>query len=386
MYGYHNNLSSAHPASSPWWAWAFDLKPVWFYEEGFAGNTSASIYDAGNLVAWWLGVPALAFACWQAFKRRSPALALVAIGFAVQWLSWSRIDRAAFQYHYYTALPFLFLALAYFLAELWHGPSPRTWLLARLSAGVGVLGPFLLYLVHRPLCGVVRVLDVNPNSQACPTMIPDVTITPRAIVIAAVVGLGVLLLLRELFTVAEEAPGAGPGGLRRWTRAAVIAAGTTVTFLLASVLLNDARGVELKNIPVEPIALVVVLALSPVAAYVATARDSRRFVAGALGAMAFWFVLWYPNIAALPLPVALHNAYQGFLPTYLYPFQFWVLQGTRAAAPPLFDVGPAILLVALTFMATVVGYSAWSWRIALAERKRDEAARADATGWAVGSG
>ena len=38
MYDYHNNLRSAHPASSPWWAWAFDLKPVWFYEEGFAGQ------------------------------------------------------------------------------------------------------------------------------------------------------------------------------------------------------------------------------------------------------------------------------------------------------------------------------------------------------------
>src|SRR6185436_3824808 len=110
MYAYHNNLSSAHPASSPWWTWPFDLKPVWFYEEGFAGGTSASIYDAGNLVAWWLGVPALAFTCWQAFKRRSPALALIAIAFAVQWISWARIDRAAFQYHYYTALPFLFLA------------------------------------------------------------------------------------------------------------------------------------------------------------------------------------------------------------------------------------------------------------------------------------
>ena len=385
MYDYHNNLSSAHPASSPWWAWAFDLKPVWFYEEGFAGNTSASIYDAGNLVAWWLGVPALAFACWQAFKRRSPALALVAIGFAVQWLSWSRIDRAAFQYHYYTALPFLFLALAYFLAELWHGPSPRTWLLARLSAAVAVLGPFLLYLFHRPLCGIVRVTDVNPGSQACPTVIPDVTITPRAVVIAAVVGFGVLLLLRELFAVAEEDPPAG-GGLRRWARAGAIAAGTTITFLLASALLSDASGLKLNGIPVEPIALVVILALSPVAAYVATARDSRRFVAGALGAMVFWFVLWYPNIAALPLPAAVHNAYQGFLPTYLYPFQFWVLQGSRPKAPPLFDVGPAIMLVALAFMAIVVGYSAWSWRIALAERKRDEAARGDATGWAVGPG
>ena len=102
--------------------------------------------------------------------------------------------------------------------------------------------------------------------------------------------------------------------------------------MLVSTLLGDAAGIELTGIPVEPIALVVVLALTPVAAYVATARDSRRFVLGALGAMAFWFVLWYPNIAALPLPSALHNAYQGFLPTYLYPFQFWVATTPRPEA------------------------------------------------------
>ncbi len=88
MYDYHNNLRAAHAASSPWWAWAFDLKPVWFYQGSFAGDTAASIYDAGNLVIWWLGVPAMAFISWQAFKRRSLGLALIVVAFAWQWLPW----------------------------------------------------------------------------------------------------------------------------------------------------------------------------------------------------------------------------------------------------------------------------------------------------------
>lgn len=389
MYDYHNNLHSAHPASSPWWAWAFDLKPVWFYQEGFAGSTSAAIYDAGNLVAWWLAVPAMGFVSWQAYRRRSAALALIAIGFFVQWLSWARIDRAAFQYHYYTALPFLFLALAYFLAELWHGASRRTWLLARLSAAAAVMGPFMLWLFHRPLCAIVRVSEVNPSgaAQVCPTTIPDVTITPRAVAIAVVVGLGVLLLLRELLALSDDedpdrvAAARAASGWRgalariglggRWASAAIIAAVTSVAFVVVSTAFQDAEGIELKGIPVEPIAAFVTLALSPVAAYVATARDARRFVLGAIGAMAFWFVLWYPNISGLPLPSALHNAYQGFLPTYLYPFQFWVNTDARAAAPPLLDIGPAVMLASITFTAIVIGYSAWSWRIALAERRRD---------------
>jgi hypothetical protein len=104
---------------------------------------------------------------------------------------------------------------------------------------------------------------------------------------------------------------------------------------------------------------------------VATARDARRFVAGALVAIAFWFVLWYPNLAALPLPANIHNAYQGVLPTYLYPFQFPVSTQARAATPPpLLAPGPIALLISLSAVAVAVGYSTWSWRIALAERRR----------------
>jgi len=216
-----------------------------------------------------------------------------------------------------------------------------------------------------------------------------------------VMGIGVLLLLRELLAVTEEdeplelederAAGGWRGLLARvglggrWAASAVIAAVTAVAFLVVNATLGDVEGFQIEGIPVEPIALVVLLALSPVAAYVATARDSRRFVAGALGAMAFWFVLWYPNIAALPLPADIHNAYQGFLPTYLYPFQFAV-SNSGAAAPALFAIGPAIMLVSLLFMSVVVAYSAWSWRVALAERRRDRlAARPEPPPWAAGA-
>ncbi|MGE5156106.1 MAG: phospholipid carrier-dependent glycosyltransferase, partial [Betaproteobacteria bacterium] len=116
MYRYHNDLTAAHPASSPWWAWPLNLKPVWFYQGSFANGTAASIYDAGNMVIWWLGAPAMAFVAYQAFQRRSLALGLIVIGFLAQWFSWARIDRAAFQYHYYTSLPFIVMALAYFVA------------------------------------------------------------------------------------------------------------------------------------------------------------------------------------------------------------------------------------------------------------------------------
>ncbi len=148
MYDYHNNLRATHAASSPFWAWPLDLKPVWFYQVGFAGNTSAAIYDAGNLVIWWLGIPAMAFVAWQAFKRRQPGPRPDRRRLRLQWLPWVRIDRATFQYHYYTSLPFLVLALAYFLAELWHGAVAPD-----VAAGPGLGGG------RRPRTGVALAVQ-----------------------------------------------------------------------------------------------------------------------------------------------------------------------------------------------------------------------------------
>ena len=120
--------------------------------------------------------------------------------------------------------------------------------------------------------------------------------------------------------------------------------------------------------------------LAPIAWVVATARDVRRFVAGAILACLAWFVIWYPNLSGLPLPSTIVNAYQGLLPTYLYAFQFPV--NTDKVVPfHLFATtkvlgvdlpGAPLLFVALLVTCAVVGYSAWSWRISIAERDAAE--------------
>jgi hypothetical protein len=100
-------------------------------------------------------------------------------------------------------------------------------------------------------------------------------------------------------------------------------------------------------------------------------------VAGLCVAVVGWFAILYPNISALPLPSAVVAAYQGILPTYLYAFQFPVSTVTRSTNTPLFTPMLAILMLALTVTCLVVAYSAWVWRLALAERR---AAAAGASG------
>ena len=331
MYGYHNGLTAAHPASSPWWAWPMNLKPVWFYQEGLAAGTSAALYDAGSLVIWWLGIPALAFVSWMAFRRRSLALTLIAVGFAAQWIPWARIDRAAFQYHYYTALPFVVMSLAYFFAELWHGASRHTWALARIAAAVAIVAPAVMWLLDRPLCAVVGVERVNPGSQACPAVIPEFVLTVRTLGLAIVIGIGLFFIVRR-FLAFESTDGreVGRDQMARRLPIALLdrARGGGRRSLVVS-LLPDTAILTLTNIPVEPIALVVGIPLGYLALQVMASRDARRFVVGFGVAVVAWFVILYPNISALPLPAAVVAAYQGILPTYLYAFQFPVSTVTR---------------------------------------------------------
>jgi hypothetical protein len=168
-----------------------------------------------------------------------------------------------------------------------------------------------------------------------------------------------------------------------WTGVVVTATLASVALVLATVVFQEVPLITLRSVSVEPIALLILLPLLGLALVVASARDARRFVAGTVAAIAAFFVVWYPNLSALPLPSQVVNTYQGFLPTYLYPFQFPVSTVNRnVAGPPLVALGPVLLLGALTVTCLIVAWSAWVWRMAVAER-RDEAAREAAE---VGSG
>jgi predicted membrane-bound dolichyl-phosphate-mannose-protein mannosyltransferase/Gpi18-like mannosyltransferase len=125
MFGYHFGLQAGHPSSSPWWSWPLDLKPVWFYGHDFDGRRIGVIYNGGNPILFWAGVPAIGWCALMAWKRRSPALVLLVVAFAFQFLPWTRIERATFAYHYLTALLFAMVAVAYVVDEMLRSWSYR---------------------------------------------------------------------------------------------------------------------------------------------------------------------------------------------------------------------------------------------------------------------
>ena len=379
MYDYHNNLRATHPAASPWWAWPLDLKPVWFFQQSFGGSTSGAIYDGGNPVIWWLSIAAVAFVAWQAYRRRSLALGLISIVIAFTWLSWARIDRASFEYHYYATLPFVVLGLAYFVAELWHGPSARTWRLARGAAALALLLPVILWFGKGPLCALAGVDRVDPGSEACTAAasLPfSLTAQVVGLIVVLVVGAGLLVwqlvrLDRSVRAGADRLEAASAS--RRIVGTGVLALASLVA---VAILLPATPLVQTPSIPGELLSLLLLLILGPIAWLVWSARSPRRFAVGTVLASIVVFVAFYPNWSGLPLPNGIFNWYQGLLPTWLYPFQFAV------NTDPPFTVSfaspwPLLLLAAVLVSAAIVAYSAWVWRLAIAERLADEAAPSD---------
>ncbi len=136
MFGYHFGLQAGHPAASPWWSWPLDLKPVWFYSHSFDNRLLAVIYNGGNPILFWAGIPAMLWCAILAWRRRSLALVLLLGAFAFQYLPWTRIERATFQYHYFTAVLFTMIAIAYLVDEGLRSWAYRSLAIAFLVATV----------------------------------------------------------------------------------------------------------------------------------------------------------------------------------------------------------------------------------------------------------
>jgi hypothetical protein len=367
MYAYHNDLRASHAASSPWWAWPMDLKPVWFENANYAGGDATMIYDGGNPAVWWLAIFGMAFICWQAFKRRSLGLTLIAVAFFWQWLSWSRIDRASFQYHFYTALPFFLASAAYFMAELWHGPSRRTWLLARFAAAAALVFPAAVWLLKYPLCSLARVSTSDYfGNTICGSGTGDARIEMRMLLIGIVL-VGALTALVLVLWRLERRQRAGVDD-SSWIGqllAPVLIAGVLLWWLGQ----NGPRDIVFDApLPPDLISLVMLALGVLLAAICITARNPRRFVLGACAVAIMAFVTLYPNLSALPMPNAIVSLYNGFLPTWFYGFQFSdnLQQAQVISLLNPYSEGLALLVLVV---AGFVGWAAWEHRVVVGFRR-----------------
>ena len=119
MLDYHGKLTDTHPFESIWWHWPLDIKPIWYYSaSGLPASQQADIVNFGNPLIWWTGAVCMIAAFILAYRRADRGMALIFIAFIFQYAPWIFIARATFIYHYFSAVPFMILAIVYIMREL----------------------------------------------------------------------------------------------------------------------------------------------------------------------------------------------------------------------------------------------------------------------------
>jgi hypothetical protein len=316
----------------------------------------------------------IAFVSWQALRRRNLGLGLIAVAFFWQWLSWARIDRATFQYHFYTALPFFLLALAYLLAELCHGPSRRTWLLARFAGVTALLMPGFLWLLKPELCSLARV---NPGeyweATVCGAGSGNVVVTTRIFLIVVAL-LASLALLGAVLWRLERRRTRGLED-RTWILQMLLPVAAS---LAASSLIGAAGpdGVVFHAaMPADSLTFFPVIGGVLAAYFAVTARNPRRFVIGFGVVATLAFAVMYPDLSALWMPNTIQGIYSVLSPTWMYGFWFATnLQESSVVKIISWESGTAVL--GSLGVAGFAAWAAWERRVALGWRRAGlEAAR-----------
>jgi dolichyl-phosphate-mannose-protein mannosyltransferase len=196
MFSFHTG-SVTDTASSPWWSWPLMFRldgsqvPRWFdITRNLPNNTVSTISAFGNPAIWWIGFAAMIILALRAFhvellltklsgyiSKSSikqhisirgngwevPALFIVVV-YAFSWLPYVFVGRAAYIYHYYSAVPMLCLAITYFINRYWHKPLGKV---AAIAIFAAVVAMFLLF--YPVFSGAPATLEYIKNLKWFPS-------------------------------------------------------------------------------------------------------------------------------------------------------------------------------------------------------------------------
>ncbi len=143
MYGYHSSLTAPHPFASSWWSWPLILKPMWIYNNNLDGIVS-TIVLMGNPAIWWGGAIFLILTATKMVREKDKTCMFIVVLFLSQWLPYVPISRALFIYHFYANVPFMVLAITYWMNNLWKGKGK--WLVISY-----LMVTLILFFVYYPV-------------------------------------------------------------------------------------------------------------------------------------------------------------------------------------------------------------------------------------------
>ncbi len=137
MFKYHAYLESEHSFASPWYQWAFNIRPIFYYSKKISETTNQAISSFGNPLVWWGGFIAFIYSL-KAIKKGDKAALFLVIAYLSQNIPWAIVSRTTYIYHYFPSVPFIVLMTALMFKD---AKKPK----AAFCYCVGVLILFIMF-------------------------------------------------------------------------------------------------------------------------------------------------------------------------------------------------------------------------------------------------
>ncbi|MDR0287627.1 MAG: phospholipid carrier-dependent glycosyltransferase [Clostridiales bacterium] len=155
MFNFHSGLTASHPYGSPWYSWPVDARPIWYYCKDYLNGLRSSISSFGNPLIWWVGIPAIVYSVYCAYKTKNKSMLVIFVAFSMQYFPWILVTRVAFIYHYFSATPFLIIMIVYSIQQLM-----KKGVIAKSVVFVYLAAVLLMFILYFP---VISGLPFNHN-------------------------------------------------------------------------------------------------------------------------------------------------------------------------------------------------------------------------------
>lgn len=144
IYGYGIGLTADHGYEASPFGWLLMIRPTAFWYETTCGDGCAEyVTSVANPVLWYFAVFALGLLVVRMVRTRDWSYAPIVVGVLSLWVPWLLIShRTMFQFYTVTFEPFLMLAAAWGLRELWHAGYRA--IAVGLVAAAGAVSAFFL--------------------------------------------------------------------------------------------------------------------------------------------------------------------------------------------------------------------------------------------------
>lgn len=132
IWWYQNRHDLEHPyGTTPLWCvpkglsgekqfcpWILDIRGVYFSYETYGTDKAGYIYALGNPITFWIGLVAVSYLIGKYLEDRNKELFLILFGYFIFWVPWVFSPRIMFLYHYLPSIPFLAIAIGYWLTRI----------------------------------------------------------------------------------------------------------------------------------------------------------------------------------------------------------------------------------------------------------------------------